>query len=226
MIGRILVIGDTHEPFCHRDYLGFCVRIRDHFKCSTVIHIGDLVDNHASSYHEHDPDGRSPLDEMALADKKLKEWFKAFPKVKMCLGNHDRMVDRKSKTVGLPSRCFKPFREIWNLPKGWETEFEYEIEGVRYIHGTGYSGENAHVKAALRNRISTVIGHIHTVGAVQYMASSRDVIFGMAVGCGIDRKSYAFSYGRDFMNKPILGCGVVDYTSKGVNAQFIPMYMR
>jgi len=225
--GRVGVIGDTHEPFAHRDYLSFCVRILlDHYKCDEIVHIGDLVDNHAMSYHEHDPDGRSPADEMALADKKLKEWFKAFPKVKLCLGNHDRLPDRKRKTVGLPSRCFQPFRQIWNLPKTWECEFEYVIGDVLYKHGTGLSGENAHVKAALMNRMSTVIGHTHIVGAVQYLASPRDIIFGMNVGCGIDKKAYSFDYGRDFNKKPILGCGVVDYTPKGTNAQFIPMYMR
>lgn len=223
---NFLVIGDTHEPFCHPLYLSFCQRIQKAFNCKEVIHIGDLVDNHSISYHEVDPDGYSPEEEIKKSLEKTKRWFKAFPKVRMCLGNHDRMVDRKGKTSGLPSRVFKPFREIWELPDEWQTEFEYEIGGVRYIHGTGFSGENAHVKAALSGRISTVMGHTHTVGAVQYMASSKDVIFGMAVGCGIDRKTYAFTYGRDFVKKPILGCGVVSYTSKGVNAQFIPMHMR
>ncbi len=223
---NILVIGDTHEPFCHKDYLAFCLRIKNAWNCVEVVHIGDLVDNHSISFHDIDPDGYSPEEEIKKSIEKCKKWFKAFPKVKMCLGNHDRRVDRKQKNVGLPSRCFKPFREIWELPDEWETEFEYEIGGVRYIHGTGFSGENAHVKAALSGRISTVIGHVHAVGGVQYLASSKDIIFGMAVGCGVDRKSYAFSYGRDFAKKPILGCGVVSYTSKGVNAQFVPMYMR
>ena len=161
MTRNTLVIADTHIPFEHPDYLKFCKRIEKAFKCTQVVHIGDLVDNHAISYHENDPDGRSPGDEMIEADKRLKKWFKAFPNVYLCLGNHDSLVDRKGKTVGLPKRCFEPFRNIWNLPKGWKDDFEFTLDGVRYQHGTGYSGQYGHVMAAKNNMISTVMGHLH-----------------------------------------------------------------
>lgn len=548
MSKTILVIGDCHIPFEHRDYLNFCIRIQKAFKCSEVVHIGDLVDNHAISYHEHDPNGLSPEDEMELVDSRLQAWFRAFPRVLLCKGNHDcysedtdiltssgwkrgvdlnendvvatlnlntniieyqkpyalikkhyngemihfdsftmdilvtpshRMVvsskdtlitepiynireahelnkayryfpvsgmngngefnvsddelrllgwvltdghiigkgaygisqskeknfseirrvveatcgvffegvrnrdikeicgrkliatplpqhefrfrspfldsalcgnkkkipsfawrlckrqfevlmsaiidgdgsdysefrsgcakskvihgekffldqlqslcvqngwhatmrifrekdyrlnvvpdrikvghtfgkkfidyngivwcasvdngtlvvrrngnvaiqgnclvDRKGKTVGLPTRVFKPFRDIWGLPKGWKDDYEYIIDGVKYKHGTGYSGSYAHIQAAYDNRMSCVIGHLHSIAGVEYSASSHDIVFGMSVGCGIDVKSYTFSYGKDFKKKPILGCGVVSYTPRGVNAQFIPM---
>jgi hypothetical protein len=75
----VLVIGDTHFPFVKKGYLDFCLDIKHRVKCEQIVHIGDLCDNHAISYHEHDPNGRSPIDEMTEADKHLKEWFKAFP---------------------------------------------------------------------------------------------------------------------------------------------------
>lgn len=187
--------------------------------------IGDLVDNHAISYHEHDPNGWSPEDEMKEADKHLKAWFEAFPKVKMCRGNHDHLVDRKGKTVGLPRRCFKGFRDIWQLPKGWKDDFQFVIGNVLYTHGTGYSGNNAHIQAAIDNRMSCVVGHLHSVAGVEYIANTKDIVFGMSVGCGIDVKKYAFEYGKGFRRKPIIGCGVVKYTDKGVVATFYPMYM-
>ena len=218
---NIGVIADTHIPFELSNYLDFCLQIFKRCKCGTFVHIGDLVDNHAISYYEHDPNGKSPLDEMKEADKHLKKWFKAFPKLYLCRGNHDRLVDRKNRTSGLPDRCFKPFREIWNLPKGWQDEFSFEIDGVRYTHGTGLRGENAHTKAATQNRQSTVIGHTHHTGAINYLVSEKDRIFGMNVGCGIDRRTYAFKYGRDFTKKPVIGCGVV--TDKGKYCQFFPM---
>src|SRR3990167_4579601 len=107
MIKNVLVIADTHIPFEKKGYLDFCRRIHKAYKCVRIIHIGDLVDNNAISYHEQDPDGWSPEDEMKESDKHLEEWFKAFPQVSLCLGNHDRLPDRKGKTVGLPRRCFK-----------------------------------------------------------------------------------------------------------------------
>ena len=99
----VLVIGDTHLPFELPGYLGFCAKIRDEYKCGTIVHIGDLVDNHAISFHSHDPDGYSPADEMAMVDKKLVNWFNEFPKVSLCRGNHDRLVDRQNKELGIPN---------------------------------------------------------------------------------------------------------------------------
>jgi predicted phosphodiesterase len=214
---KVLVVGDLHCPFEHPRYIDFCKRIYKQLKCTDVVFIGDIVDNHAISYHEHDPDGWSPEDEMKEADKHLEKWFKAFPVARVCIGNHDHLVDRKSKTVGLPSRAFKSFREIWNLPKGWKDDFSHIIGGVKYIHGTSYSGDFAHLKAAVDNRMSCVMGHLHSVCGIGYTANEVDCIWGMSVGCGIDKKSYAFSYGRDFKKKPILSLGVVDYTRYGAN---------
>ncbi len=216
------VIPDLHLPFEISGALEFCKRVYKDFDCKEVVMIGDLVDNHAISYHEHDPNGMSPADEMKAVDKKLVEWFKAFPNVKMCRGNHDTLVDRKGRTVGLPERAFKPFREIWNLPKGWEDDWEFIIDGVKYIHGTGYSGKFGHVQAASDHRMSVVMGHLHATAGVEYMANNHDLIFGMCVGCLLDKRKYAFTYGKDFKRKPILGAGVVSVTKRGVNAQFIP----
>ncbi len=219
--GNIGIIGDTHIPFERPDYLNFCIEIFDRCKCKIIIHIGDLVDNHAISYHEHDPNGKSPADEIRESKEHLKRWFGAFPEVYLCLGNHDRLVFRKSKTYGIPNEALKSFREMWSLPIGWQDSFGWEFYGVRFIHGTGLSGERAHVKAAERNRQPTVIGHIHHTLAGEYLVSEKDRIYGMNVGCGIDRKTYAFEYGRDLLKKPSLGCGVI--TDKGKYWQVFAM---
>jgi len=219
----VLVIADTHIPFEHRGYFSFIKRLRDHYKPSTIVHSGDLVDLHSISYHEKDPDGWNPKGEMEEADKRLEKWFKEFPDVLLCRGNHDRLIDRKAKTHGLPSRAFREFRDIWNLPKGWIDDFSFIIGNVLYTHGEGYSGKFGHLQAAVDNRMNVVIGHLHSTAGVEYIASERDIIFGMAVACGIDRHSYAMAYGRNFRRKPILGAGIVEYTKRGTIATFIPM---
>ena len=81
------------------------------------------------------------------------------------------------------------------------------------MHGTGFSGRYAHIKAAEANRQSTVIGHIHSTLGGEYLVSERDRIFGVNCGCGVDRKSYAFNYGREMPKKPALGCAII--TDKG-----------
>jgi predicted phosphodiesterase len=206
---NVLIIPDTHIPFELKGVLEFCLDVQKKYQCGTVVHIGDLVDNHSISYHEHDPNGLSPADEMREADKHLIAWFKAFPELSLTLGNHDKLVDRKSKTSGLPDRAFKQFREIWNLPTKWKTGFDFEFYNVRYQHGTGFSGLRGHALAAESNRQSTVIGHLHSIAGIEWSANPRDCIFGMCVGSGVDRKSLAFDYGKDYKRKPVISCGVV-----------------
>ena len=218
-MNNILIIADTHLPFEKKGYLNFCKQTEKKYKCNQVVHIGDLVDNHAISYHEHDPNGWSPEDEAKIADKHLVSWFKAFPKVKICRGNHDNLVDRKGKTVGLPKRFFKPFREQWNLPDGWVDDFQFVIDNVCYEHFA--TGQYGYISVARKNCMSTVTGHGHSAAGVGWIVTERDRWFGLGVGCGIDRKKYAFSYGKAFKNKPVLSCGVV--LDNGRNAMLVPM---
>lgn len=218
---NVLVIGDTHIPFEKKGYLDFCREQYKKYKCSLAVHIGDLCDNHSISYHEHHPDGMSAVDEIKVTRERLKNWYKAFPEVKLCKGNHDILLTRKAITYGLSDIMIRPYREIWELPAKWEYEWHFYISGVRYEHGTGYSGRYPHVQVSAKNRQSTVIGHCHSVAGVDFHANDMSLIFGMSTGCGIDRMQYTFWYGRDFRDKPILGCGVVLDAGKG--AAFIPM---
>lgn len=219
---NVLVIGDTHFPFVHKKYLDFCLRIRDAYKCDKVVHSGDLVDFGSISYFEKDPDAWSPKDEMSRVDKIITKWHKEIPEMLICRGNHDRLVDRKGKTAGLPSRVFKSFREMWKLPEKWIDDWAFEIDGVKYTHGTGYGGRYPHIQAAYDNRQSTVIGHLHSVCGVEWTGNKKNAVFGMCVGCGINSKSHAFAYGRDHKRQPIISCGVV--TDNGRNAR--PVIMR
>ena len=56
--------------------------------------------------------------------------------------------------------------------------------------------------------MSTVQGHLHTQGYIDFQVGRNYKIFGMQVGCGIDHKSYAMSYAKNF-GKPFIACAVV-----------------
>lgn len=214
------IIGDTHEPFCHKDYRNFCYTVFNKYKVTDIIHIGDEVDNHALSFHQHDPEGDGIKSEAEKAQINLEKWYRTFPDVNVLVGNHSALPYRQATTVGIPKKFIKAYEEIWEAPKGWKWHMDYYIDHVKYTHGTGNSGQNGAINLALRGRQSTVIGHIHSFGGVSYHANENDLIFGMNVGCGIDTKAYAFEYGRNFINKPTLGCGIV---IGGQNAIFVPM---
>jgi len=206
---NVIVIGDPHEPFTKEGYLEFCRSIQEEYDCGTVVHIGDAVDNHAVSYHEKDPEGMSAGDEFNLALERMKRWYYTFPSVKVCIGNHDALPFRKAFTAGLPKTWLKTYQELLQSPPTWEWDFVHQINGVIYQHGTGLSGEMAAINAARENRQSTVIGHLHTVMNTRFLASYKDLIFGVTVGCGIDHEKYAFAYGKQNTRKPVVACCVV-----------------
>ena len=89
---RILVIGDLHEPFCLDGYLKFCKEQYEKHNCNKVVFIGDVIDNHYSSYHETDAEGMGGKYELDQAVEKLQRWYKAFPDADVTLGNHDRII--------------------------------------------------------------------------------------------------------------------------------------
>lgn len=205
---NILVIGDTHIPFERKGYLEFCRYVQEKYNCGKVIHIGDIIDNHYSSYHESDPDGQSAGDELKYAIERLKDWYQVFPEVQVCLGNHDELIHRKAYSSGLSRRWIKGYNEVLEIPN-WEFDIEYTINNVIYTHGTGTTGENAAYMKALNRRMSVVQGHIHTIANIKWNVSEQDKIFSMQVGCGINDKEYAFNYAKAFSKKSIISCGVV-----------------
>ena len=53
---RVLLISDMHIPYHHPDTLEFLQYLKDKYKPTRVICLGDELDKHALSYHDHDPD--------------------------------------------------------------------------------------------------------------------------------------------------------------------------
>jgi predicted phosphodiesterase len=222
--GNVGIISDTHAPFTKEGYLEFVSDTFDRFGIDEVVHIGDEVVYHAISFHPSDPEGLSAGDEFQETLKCLEPWFKRFPDVKVCIGNHTERGYRMAMKSGLPSYMLKDYKQLWEAPVGWDWQFQHELHGVIYTHGTGSSGKTAHELRAQANRQSTVIGHIHSHAGIKFMASDKDLIFGMNVGCGIDVNSYAMAYGKVYPSRPVIGCGVV--LDHGREPFFIPMGLQ
>lgn len=200
---NVLVIGDLHLPFTLDGYLEHCIETYNKYKCDEVVFIGDVIDNHASSYHETDPDGHSAGQELKMAITEIRKWYKAFPKATVIIGNHDRLIMRKAHTSGLSKLWIKDYSEVLGVP-GWNFTESIEIDDVLYIHGEGGTARSR-VKADLQ---SIVQGHLHTQCYVEWFVGAKFKIFGMQVGCGIDHKSYAMAYAKE-NKKPAIACGVV-----------------
>ena len=206
---NVLVIGDTHFPFEKEGYLDFCLDIQKKYKCGSVVHIGDEVDLCATSQYSHNPDGMSAGTEADLALVSMKQWYKAFKEVKVCIGNHSARAFRLAHDSGLSKKFLKSYEEMWEAPKTWKWADSWSLYNVHYTHGTGTSGPNAALKRAVQFRKNVAMGHIHTEATIQYNVSSVDAIWGLMVGSGIDDKQYAFHYAKDTIKKSIVSCAVV-----------------
>lgn len=206
--GNALIIGDTHEPFCLESYIDFNQRVRDKYKCDMVFHIGDLVDNHASSYHESDPDGMSAGDEALRALERLHKWYEAFPRVIGFFGNHDAIPARKGASGGLSRRFIKSFHEAWEMPQGWRWVAQARWGDTIIRHNAGSGGKLPAQNAAQVTMCNVVAGHHHSAAGVGVVFGEDKWRWGLNVGCGLDRKSYAAAYGK-YGKPPALGCGVI-----------------
>lgn len=199
---RILVIGDIHAPFTLDGYLEFCEDMYARYNCNQVIFIGDIIDNHYASFHATDPDGMGGGDELDVAIEHVRLWSESFPVADVCIGNHDRIIMRKAFDSQIPSRWIKSYNEVLGTNWNWVEQIVYD--DVQYIHG---EGGTARTKSK-NDMMSTVQGHIHTQAYVEWSVGKMFKIFGMQVGCGIDSKSYAAAYAKNF-KKQAIGCGVV-----------------
>jgi metallophosphoesterase superfamily enzyme len=208
---RVLIIGDLHEPFCLDGYLQFCKEQYSIYNCNKVIFIGDVIDSHYSSYHETDPDGIGGGQELDLAIKKIKKFYKAFPESTVTIGNHDRIIMRKAFSSAIPRKWLKDYKDVLEVPK-WDFTDRIVIDNVQYIHG---EAGTARTKAKA-DMMSTVQGHLHTQAYVEHFVGANYKIFAMQVGCGIDHDSYAMAYAKRG-KKPAIGCGIVIGGHTGIN---------
>lgn len=199
---RILVVGDIHAPFELKEYLQFCRDTYANYNCNQVIFIGDIVDNHASSFHVSDPDGMGGGDELDLAIERIRDWAIAFPIADVMIGNHDRIIMRKAFDGQIPARWIKDYNEVLGTNWSWLESVVYD--NVLYEHGEGGQA----LTKAKNNMMSSVCGHTHTEAYVKWLVGKNFKVFGMQVGCGVDSKTYAAAYAKNF-KKQAIGCGVV-----------------
>ncbi len=199
---RILVIGDLHCPFDLEEYFDFCVEQYQKYNCNQVIFIGDIIDNHYSSFHPTDPDGLGGGDELDFAIQRIQRWSDKFPVADVLIGNHDRLVARRSFDSAIPKAWIKSYNEVLGTNWNWTERVVYDK--VQYIHGE--SGRAT--KKSKDDMMSTVQGHRHTEMFTEYSVGANYKVFGCAVGSGVDVSSYAMAYGKHF-KKPAIGCAVI-----------------
>ena len=116
---NFLVISDMHMPYHHRDSFDFLYALKEKYKCTTILNVGDLYDHHAGSYHESEPDALNPEQEYEKAMEAAYTLQSIFPEMVVTNGNHDKIPQRKLKSVGLPPSMLSDYNKLYGTDKGW-----------------------------------------------------------------------------------------------------------
>ena len=206
----ILVIPDQHFPFNHIDIFNFLSEVKRVYRPDKVVNLGDEIDSHSMSMHDHSPDLYSPNDEMDMAIVRLKRLYKIFPDVDVLESNHGSLHYRRAAKNGLPKRVIKDYRDVLEAPIGWRWHQSLELVGadgepILFCHGLAADP----LKNSKNKSMRFVQGHHHSRFEIQYWANSDKLFWGVTSGCLIDYKSLAFEYGKLMLNKPILGVTII-----------------
>jgi hypothetical protein len=206
----ILAISDQHFPHNHPDIVAFLAECKSKLKPDKVVNVGDETDGHAMSFHEHDPDLLSPGKELETAIRRLEPIYKLFPEMDLMESNHGSLVFRRGKAFGIPRHVFKSYRAILEAPQGWNWHEYLILNPTQGAPIFVCHGRSSNVLANSKNvGMNFIQGHHHSKFEIQSWANDFHLYWGMTVGCLIDRKSIAYSYGKTLNQKPIIGLGHV-----------------
>ena len=207
---RILFISDLHVPYHHPDSFAFLRYLKDKYKPTRVICLGDELDKHSLSYHESDPDLYSAGHELEVSIAFIQELEEIFPKMDILESNHGSLVWRKAKTNGIPKHYIKSYNDVLGVGKDWQWHFDMTLDlpdGTQcYVH---HGKASDVLKLSQQMGMSAVQGHYHTDLGARFWANPNGLYFGMQCGCLIDRESYAFAYSNVNIKKQLIGTGLI-----------------
>lgn len=190
-----------------------------------MINVGDESDMACLNSYKLDIDADYTANqEIEELLETMKEWYKAFPQMKVCNSNHQARFWKKAWQADIPKVLLKKYRDFIEAPKGWQWKDQWIIKTKSPFavqHGCGYSGHLAHRQAAIDNGMSTAIGHLHSKAGVNHIKTNNLDVWGMNTGSLIDEEAYAFKYSKHNRYKANIGCGVV--LNDGKLPIFVPM---
>ena len=210
MNSSVLVISDLHIPYHHQDAFEFLKALKKKYKPDLIVNIGDELDHHAISMHEHNPDLMSAGDELKQSKEYVRDLEKIFPEMTLVHSNHSSLVYRRALKYGLPKDYLKSYNEFLGVGDGWKWVDDLTVtlsDNSRCFFTHGMSADV--LKVAQQYGMNTVQGHYHTKFCIGYYSNPDALVWGMQVGCLINQKYMAFDYAKNFKSRFIVGCGMI-----------------
>lgn len=202
-----IIISDCHAPYHHKDTLKFLRAVKREYDIVLAKNVGDIVDNHSSSYHEIEYGTMSAREEYLKARRFCQQMSEIFPEMTITLGNHCRMSYRKARTAGIPEEHLKSYNDMYGVNWEWVDKDYFRVD--EYSHCLMvHSMSKSTLANAKTHSHCTVQGHHHSTYGIEYFADTEHLRWSMTVGCLIDHNSPAFNYAKwNTNNKPIIGIG-------------------
>jgi hypothetical protein len=220
---RILVISDLHFPYHHPDTFPFLIKLKDKYKCTKIVMIGDEMDWHSINVsHIINPDLPAPADELEIGRSLCKQLEKIFPEMVLLESNHGSMVLRRAMAKGMSRFFLKDYNEILDVGSGWRWEEKHIIKTDKNTILFAHQFCKDIGKAVRETSMCCVQGHFHTVSETKMIGTDYSLNWGMSVGCLVDKKSLAMAYMKVNLAKPILSCGII---TEGI-PHIVPMVLN
>lgn len=222
-----LFIPDLQIPFENKKALNFCAHIKKHYKIpdKNVICAGDETDQYYGSLYKLDPNAHLTANaEIESSIETLRQWYNVFPEMKLCISNHATRWQRKALDCSIPAILMRKYEELIQAPDGWKWAKKWYINTkTPFIaeHGDDWGGTDPHIKAALHNGISTIMGHHHSKASIKHITTSERRYWACVSGALIDFDSFAFNYARSHALKPVNGVTII--FNNGTTPLFLPL---
>ena len=206
----VLVISDLHIPYHHPDAFEFLTQLKKKYKPDLVVNIGDEIDQHAISFHNHHPDLKSPGDELREARRYCQELQKIFPEMTLVHSNHSSLVYRRAVAHGLSLEYLKSYNEFLHVGQGWKWVDDLTVtlsDGQRCFFTHGMASRALAV--SMQYGCNVCQGHYHSKFSIEYFSNPDKLVWAMQTGCLINQKELAFEYAKNFKSRFIIGCGMI-----------------
>lgn len=211
---KVLVIGDTHFPFCNLDSLTLVYAIAEKLKPDVIIQMGDLYDMFAHSKFPRTSLTFDPNEEIEVGRQQAEQMWDSLKKIcpkaafYQLLGNHDvRPLKRIIESYPEGEVFFDIYK--WYEFEGITLQKDYRtplvLDGVFYTHGWS-SRKGFHRDYFQAN---TVTGHTHR-GYVDPRPLGGKVIWELNAGFLGDPSSKALSYTQSRVTQWTPGVGWID----------------
>jgi len=206
----VLVISDLHIPYHHPDAFEFLTQLKKKYKPDLIVNIGDEIDQHSISFHNHHPDLKSPGDELRVTRQYVKELEKIFPEMTLVHSNHSSLIYRRAVAHGLSLEYLKSYNEFLQVGPGWKWVDDFTVtlsDGQRCFFTHGMASRALAV--SMQYGCNVCQGHYHSKFSIEYFSNPDKLVWAMQTGCLINQKELAFEYAKNFKSRFIIGCGMI-----------------